>query len=43
MYEHGVLRRIFGFKREDVTGEWRENTVRIRLDIIRIIESEKVS
>jgi hypothetical protein len=24
MHEHGVLGRIFGFEREDVTGGWRK-------------------
>jgi len=26
MFENRVLRRIFGPRREEVTGEWRKNT-----------------
>ena len=47
LYEHGVLRRTFGLKREDMTGGWRKYTEELHnlrpLYIIGIIESWNVS
>ena len=43
MFENGVLRRIFGFKRDEVTGEWRKlhneelNDVYSSPSIVRVI------
>ena len=45
VFENRVLRRIFGPKRDEVTGEWRRlhneelNDLCCSLDIIRVIES----
>jgi len=43
VFENGVLRRIFGFKRDEVTGEWRKlhneelNDVYSSPSIVRVI------
>jgi hypothetical protein len=48
VFENRVLRRIFGPKRETVTGEWRKllneelRDLYSSLSIIRIIESRKM-
>jgi hypothetical protein len=44
MFENRVLRRIFGFKRDDVTVEWRIHNVKLNdlyssPNIIRVIKS----
>jgi hypothetical protein len=45
MYENRVLRKIFGPKRDDVTGEWRKahyeelNDLYSLLNIIRVIKT----
>jgi hypothetical protein len=46
--EHRVLRRIFGPKRDEVTGEWRKlhyeelNDLYSSLNIIRVIKSRRM-
>jgi hypothetical protein len=46
--ENGVLRRIFGFKKDEVTGEWRKlyneelNDVYCSTDIFRVIKSRRM-
>jgi hypothetical protein len=46
MFENRVLRRIFGTKRDDVTGEWRKlhneelHNLYLSPDIIRQIKSK---
>jgi hypothetical protein len=46
MFENKVLRRIFGPKRDEVTGEWRKifneefNDFYTSTDIIRVIKSQ---
>jgi hypothetical protein len=48
VFENGVLRRIFGPKRYEVTGEWRKlhneelNDVYFAPNIIRVIESRRI-
>ena len=45
MFENMVLRRIFGPRRDEVTGEWRRldneelNDLYSSLNIVRVIES----
>jgi hypothetical protein len=47
VFENSVLRRIFGPKRDEVTGEWRRlhneelNDLYSSLNIIRVINQEK--
>jgi 3-oxoacyl-ACP reductase-like protein len=46
--ENGVLRRIFGSKRDVVTGEWRKlhyeklNGLYFSLNIVRVIKSRRI-
>ena len=48
MFENGVLRRIFGPKRDEVTGEWRKlyykkfNDLYSLSSIIRVIKSGRM-
>ena len=48
MFENRVLRRIFGPKRDEVTGEWRKlhneklNDLYFSLNIVWVIKSRKV-
>jgi hypothetical protein len=48
MFENGVLRRIFGPKRDEVTGEWRKlhneelHDLYSSQSIIRIIKSRRM-
>ena len=48
MFENWVLRRIFGPKRDEVTGEWRKlhneelNDRYPSLDIFRVIKSRRM-
>jgi len=48
LYEKRLLRRIFGPKRDEVTGEWRKlhneelNDLYSSPDIVRVIESRKI-
>jgi hypothetical protein len=48
MFENRVLRRIFGPKRDEVTGEWRKlhsgelHNLYLSADIIRQIKSRKM-
>ena len=48
MFENRVLRRIFGLKRGEVTGEWRElynddlNVLYSSPNIVRVINSRRV-
>jgi hypothetical protein len=48
VFEDGVLRRIFGPKRDEVTGEWRElhsgelHNLYSSPDIIRRIKSRRI-
>ena len=48
VFENRVLRRIFGPKRDEVTGEWRRlhneelNDLCCSLDIIRVIKSRRM-
>ena len=48
VYENGVLRRIFGPKRDEVTGEWRKlhneklNDLYSSPNIVRVIKSSIV-
>jgi hypothetical protein len=48
VFENKVLRRIFGPKRDEVTGEWRRlhneelYALYFSLDIIRVIESRRL-
>jgi len=48
VFENRVLRRTFGLKREEVTGEWRKlhneelNGVYSSLSIVRVIKSRKM-
>jgi len=48
VFENGVLRRIFGPKRDEVTGEWRKlhneepNDLYYSPNIIRVIKSRRV-
>ena len=45
VFENMVLRRIFGLKRDEVTGKWRKlhneelNDLFFRLNIVRVIKS----
>jgi len=47
VFESRVLRRIFGSKRDEVTGEWRKqnneelNVVHCSTNIVRVIKSRK--
>jgi len=49
VFENRVLRRIFGPKRDDVTGEWRKlhneelNELYCSPNIVRVIKSRKMS
>jgi hypothetical protein len=49
VFENRVLRRIFGSKRDDVTGEWRKahneelHNLYSSLDIIRQIKSRRMT
>ena len=48
MFESGVLRKIFGAKRDEVTGEWRKlhkeelNDLYSSPNIIRVIKSRRM-
>jgi len=48
VFENGVLRRIFGSKRDEVTGEWRKlhntelNDLYCSPNIIRVIKSRRM-
>jgi len=48
VFENGVLRRIFGPKRDEVTGEWRKlhnkelNDLYCSQNIVRVIKSRKM-
>ena len=48
MFENGVLRRTFGPKRDEVTGEWRKldneelNDLYSSPDIVRVIKSRRI-
>jgi hypothetical protein len=48
MFENGMLRRIFGHKREEVTGGWRRlhneelHNLNSSPNIIRVIKSKKM-
>jgi hypothetical protein len=48
MFENGVLRRIFGPRRDEVTGEWRKlhseelNDLYCSLNIARVITSRRM-
>ena len=48
VFENRVLRRIFGTKRDDVTGEWRKlhneehNDLYCSLHIVRVIKSRRM-
>ena len=47
MYENRVLRRMFGPKRDEATGEWRKlhneelNDLYFSLTIVRVIKSRR--
>jgi hypothetical protein len=49
LFEYRVLRRIFGDKRDEVIGEWRElhneelNDIYFSPSIVRVIKSRKMS
>jgi len=49
VFEHRVVRRIFGPKRDEVTGEWRKlhneelNDVYCSPNIVRVIKTKKMS
>jgi hypothetical protein len=48
LFENGLLRRIFGLKRDEVTGEWRKlhneelHDLYCSPSIIRIIKSRRI-
>jgi hypothetical protein len=48
MFENRVLRRIFGSKRDQVTGEWRKlhnaelNDLYASSNIVRVIKSKRM-
>jgi len=48
VFEYRELRRIFGLKRDDVTGEWRKlhneelNDLNCSPNIIRVIKSRRM-
>jgi hypothetical protein len=48
VFENRVLRRLFGLKKEEVTGEWRElheeelNDVYSSPNVIRVIKSRRM-
>ena len=48
MFENRVLRRVFGPKRDEVTGEWRKlhneelNDLYSLPDIVRVIKSRRI-
>jgi len=48
VFENRVLRRIFGPKRDEVTGEWRKiqneelNELNSSLNIVQVIESKRI-
>jgi hypothetical protein len=48
VFENRVLRRVFGPKREEVTGDWRTlhkeelHNLYLSLNIIRLIESRRM-
>ena len=48
VFENRVFRRIFGPKRDEVTGEWRKlhneelNDLYCSLNIVRVLKSRKV-
>jgi hypothetical protein len=48
VFENRVLRRIFGAKREEVTGEWRKlyneeiNYLYCSVNIVRVIKSRRM-
>jgi len=48
VFEHRVLRRIFGPKRDEVTGEWRKlhneelNDLYSSPDVIQVIKSRRI-
>ena len=49
MFENRVLRRIFGYKRDEVKGEWikvhneERNDLNSSSNIIRVIKSRRMS
>ena len=49
MFENRVLRRVFGPKRDEVTGEWRKlhteelNELYSLLNIVRVVKSRQMS
>ena len=48
MFENRVLRRVFGPKRDEVTGEWRKlhneelNDLYSLLNIVRVVKSRRM-
>ena len=48
MYENRLLRRLFGSKRDEVTGEWRKlhneelNDLYLSLNIVRVIKPRRI-
>jgi hypothetical protein len=43
VFENGVLRRIFGSRRDEVTGEWRrQRTEELNDKIFRVINSRRM-
>ena len=48
MFENRVFRRIFGFKRDEITGEWRKlhnaklNMLQYSFSIVRVIKSRRM-
>jgi len=48
VFENRVLRRVFGPKRDEVTGEWRKlhneelNDLYCSLNIVRVIKSRRM-
>ena len=43
MFENRVLRRVFGPKRNEVTGEWRKlHNKELNVNIVRVIKSRRM-
>jgi len=42
VFENMVLRRIFGPRRDEVTGEWRRNDLYSSPNIVRVIKSRRM-
>jgi len=48
VFENGMLRRIFGPKRDEVTGEWRKlhneelNNLKFSPNIVRVVKSRRM-